>query len=72
MNAVSRKPFLGLAFILLVAVLLRLLWLADIPKGLWYDEAWVSIQARDVVALGQYPIYFDANCGGSGPISHLF
>ncbi len=61
------KTILGLAFILLVAGLLRLLWLADIPEGLWYDEAWVSIRARDVVALRTFPVYFEASFGGMHP-----
>jgi 4-amino-4-deoxy-L-arabinose transferase-like glycosyltransferase len=67
MKPASKITFLGLASILLIAALLRLPWLAEIPQGLWFDEAWVSIRARDVVALRTYPVYFDANFGGMHP-----
>jgi 4-amino-4-deoxy-L-arabinose transferase-like glycosyltransferase len=67
MKSVSKTILPGLAFILLVGALLRLPLLAEIPLGLWFDEAWVSLRARDVVALRTYPIYFEANFGGIHP-----
>jgi 4-amino-4-deoxy-L-arabinose transferase-like glycosyltransferase len=67
MKSISKTTLLGLAGIMLLAALLRLPLLAEIPLGLWFDEAWVSIRARDVVALRTYPIYFEANFGGIHP-----
>ena len=63
----STKTLLGLLLIIGIAALLRLPLLATIPEGLWYDEAWVSIRARDTVALQTYAIYFEANFGGMHP-----
>jgi hypothetical protein len=67
MKSILKTTLLGLAGIMLVAALLRLPLLADIPLGLWFDEAWVSIRARDVVALRTFPVYFDASFGGMHP-----
>jgi hypothetical protein len=67
MKSVSKTTLFSLAFILLVAALLRLPLLAEVPLGLWFDEAWVSIRARDTIALRTYAIYFDANFGGIHP-----
>jgi hypothetical protein len=63
----SKTTVYTLALLLLVAAALRLLWLADVPQGLWYDEAWASREARDVVALGHYPVYFEGDFGGLHP-----
>jgi hypothetical protein len=41
----------------------RLLYLPQLPPGLWFDEAWVSL-----AALGQEtPVYFSASFGGMHP-----
>ena len=52
----------GLGLVLFTAVS-RFIWLDQLPPGLWFDEAWVSVQA-----LGnETPVYFAANFGGMHP-----
>lgn len=57
----------GLSGLLLLAVATRFYHLAQLPPGLWYDEAWASVQARDLGANGSWPVYFDADFGGLHP-----
>ncbi len=58
---------IGLAFILLLAAALRLYRLDSLPPGLWFDEAWVSVQARDLSGQPAPPVYFAADFGGIHP-----
>ena len=67
MSVNHRAPFI-LILILLLAAALRFINLNQTPPGLWFDEAWVAVQARDLgsEALG-FPLYFPADFGGMHP-----
>ncbi len=60
-------PWLGLALLLLLAASLRFYRLDNLPPGLWFDEAWVSLQARDLPSQPSPPVYFAADFGGIHP-----
>ncbi|MEW5987545.1 MAG: hypothetical protein AB1791_13000, partial [Chloroflexota bacterium] len=62
------KVWFLLGLTTLLAAGLRFYHLDRLPPGLWFDEAWVSLQARDVVANGVYPLYFAADFGGIHPL----
>lgn len=65
---ISRIPALiSLLVILLLAALLYLYRLDELPPGLWFDGAWSSVAARNSAAQGIYPVYFAANFGGLHP-----
>ena len=57
----------GLGVVTLLAAFLRFYKLNELPPGLWFDEAWVSIQARNAVASGVFPIYLSTSHGGVHP-----
>lgn len=57
----------GLAGLALLAAATRFYNLPHLPPGLWHDEAWASVQARDLGAGGVWPVYFDADFGGLHP-----
>lgn len=59
-------PILLLAAVALAA-LLRFYRLHQLPPGLWFDEAWISVAARDSAAAGTHPVYFAAPFGGMHP-----
>lgn len=59
--------WIGLALVLLLAAGLRAYRLDSLPPGLWFDEAWVSLQARDLPARPVPPVYFAADFGGIHP-----
>ena len=52
-----------MAATLLVALLLRLVQLDSLPPGLYYDEAFNGVDARNVVEGLSRPLYFYANNG---------
>ncbi|MBP8055710.1 MAG: glycosyltransferase family 39 protein [Chloroflexi bacterium] len=56
------------SFILLLAAALRLLNLTQTPPGLWFDEAWVAVQAHELgsASVG-FPLYFPGDFGGMHP-----
>lgn len=58
---------IGLALILLLAAALRFYRLDSLPPGLWFDEAWASLQARDLLSQPSPPVYFAADFGGIHP-----
>jgi 4-amino-4-deoxy-L-arabinose transferase-like glycosyltransferase len=58
---------IGLALVLLLAAALRFYRLDNLPPGLWFDEAWVSLQARDLPGQPAPPVYFAADFGGMHP-----
>lgn len=60
-----RQALALLAILTLTAAGLRFYQLRRLPPGLWYDEAWISLRARDMAATGVYPIYFAAPFGGN-------
>jgi hypothetical protein len=57
----------ALLAILLLAAALRFYRLDDLPPGLWFDEAWSSVAARNSAAQGAYPVYYAASFGGMHP-----
>jgi 4-amino-4-deoxy-L-arabinose transferase-like glycosyltransferase len=57
-----RRDWLLLGLLTAVAGALRLLWLADIPPGLYHDEGFNGLDALRVLA-GEWPAYFEANNG---------
>lgn len=61
------SPWLLLCLILAVAAVLRFYQLNHLPPGLWFDEAWSSVAARDSAAQGRYPVYYAASFGGMHP-----
>jgi len=69
----QRKPFghwslvIGLIFVVALAGFLRFYRLNDLPPGMWFDEAWSAIAARDTAAQGVFPPYFAASFGGMHP-----
>jgi hypothetical protein len=54
-------------FIVILAAALRFYRLNELPPGLWFDEAWSSVAARNSAAAGVYPVYYAANFGGMHP-----
>lgn len=65
----ANRLSLGLALlaILLLAAILRFYRLDSLPPGLWFDEAWSAVAARDSAAQGIYPPYYAASFGGMHP-----
>ncbi|MBK8988396.1 MAG: hypothetical protein IPM39_20405 [Chloroflexi bacterium] len=66
-RALSRYTWLALPTILLLTAALRFYRLDQLPPGLWFDEAWSSVAARDSAAQGLYPVYYAASFGGMHP-----
>jgi len=56
-----------LGFIVLLAAALRFYKLDSLPPGLWFDEAWSAVAARNSADAGTYPLYYAANFGGMHP-----
>jgi len=56
-----------LGFIVLLAAALRFYKLDSLPPGLWFDEAWSAVAARNSADAGVYPLYYAANFGGMHP-----
>lgn len=65
----AAHPWPWLALITLLAAVLRFYRLDVLPPGLWFDEAWISLQARQVQASGDLQVYF---ASGEGGIAALF
>lgn len=63
----QRAHWLILPLILILAAALRFYQLGSLPPGLWFDEAWSAVAARDSAAQGLYPVYYAANFGGMHP-----
>lgn len=65
----ANRLSLGFALlaILLLAAILRFYRLGSLPPGLWFDEAWSAVAARDSAAQGIYPPYYAASFGGMHP-----
>jgi hypothetical protein len=55
----SRRYLIWLALITLFAAALRFYRLGSLPPGLWFDEAWIGLKARDVLAARTFQLYFD-------------
>ncbi len=55
----SRRYLIWLTLITLLAAALRFYRLGSLPPGLWFDEAWISLKARDVFAARSFQLYFD-------------
>lgn len=64
----ARTLWAGLGLVTLLAAGLRFYKLNELPPGLWFDEAWVSVQARNAVANGDFPIYLSTAHGGVHPV----
>ncbi|MBK8434791.1 MAG: hypothetical protein IPL28_27375 [Chloroflexi bacterium] len=54
---------LYVALLVLFTAVTRFIYLGQLPPGLWFDEAWVSVVARG----NETPVYFAANFGGMHP-----
>lgn len=63
----TKKHWLVLAGIVILGAALRFWGLSHIPPGLWFDEAWLAVQVRDLGVDGSYPLYFPADFGGLHP-----
>ncbi len=61
----------ALVVILLAAFLLRFPRLADVPPGLFYDEASDGIDVARVARGEQFPIFFEANAGREPLFNYL-
>lgn len=59
--------WVGLALVLFLAAFLRFYRLDSLPPGLFFDEAWASLQARDLLSQPSPPVYFAADFGGIHP-----
>ena len=58
LRAVSRRDALLLAGLLLLAAFLRLYQLAELPQGLWYDEANIGLEGRRILTDPNFrPLY---------------
>lgn len=57
----------GYLLIVILAGALRFYRLNELPPGLWFDEAWSSVAARNSAAVGAYPVYYAASFGGMHP-----
>ncbi len=64
---VSGQWLLVLIFIVALAAFLRFYRLNELPPGMWFDEAWSAVAARDTAAQGIFPPYFAASFGGMHP-----
>ena len=58
---------IGLVFITLLSAILRFYKLDQLPPGLWFDEAWSAVAARDTAVSHIYPVYYAASFGGMHP-----
>ncbi|MFO7678487.1 MAG: hypothetical protein R6X34_00385 [Chloroflexota bacterium] len=58
---------IGLIFVVALAAFLRFYRLDEIPPGMWFDEAWSAVAARETAVQGIYPPYFAASFGGMHP-----
>jgi hypothetical protein len=58
---------IGLILVVALAAFLRFYRLNEIPPGLWFDEAWSAVAARETAVQGIYPPYFAASFGGMHP-----
>jgi len=55
----SRRYLIWLGLITLLAGALRFYRIGSLPPGLWFDEAWIALKARDVLAARSFQLYFD-------------
>ena len=55
----SRRSLVWLGLITLLAAALRFHRIGSLPPGLWFDEAWIALKARDVLAARSFQLYFD-------------
>ena len=63
----KRSTWLALILILLVGTWLRVNDLAQIPPGLYHDEAFSGLDALSIVRGAGFPIFFEGN-GGREPL----
>jgi sugar lactone lactonase YvrE/4-amino-4-deoxy-L-arabinose transferase-like glycosyltransferase len=64
------KAWGALGLILLLAAVLRLLWLDTLPFGVWYDEAEYGLQALRILNDSQYRPVFEGAI--NGPAHYLY
>ncbi|HLY67185.1 MAG TPA: glycosyltransferase family 39 protein, partial [Chloroflexota bacterium] len=55
----AEAPWLvGLGVLTVVGTVLRLIWLGNVPAGLWFDEAFSGLQVQRILADGSFrPVY---------------
>src|SRR3972149_9378713 len=72
-NTSPARIYLWLGLITLLAAALRFHRIGSLPPGLWFDEAWIGLKARDVLAARSFQLYFDQfGMGGMAfPIIYL-
>lgn len=58
---------IGLILVVALAAFLRFYRLDEIPPGMWFDEAWSAVAARETAVQGIFPPYFAASFGGMHP-----
>ncbi|PID85093.1 MAG: hypothetical protein CSB13_09820 [Chloroflexi bacterium] len=58
---------IGLLIVMGIAAFLRFYRLHELPPGMWFDEAWSAVAARETAAQGVFPPYFAASFGGMHP-----
>ncbi|MBF8283811.1 MAG: hypothetical protein HW378_2726 [Anaerolineales bacterium] len=58
-NTSPARIYLWLGLITLLAGALRFHRIGSLPPGLWFDEAWIALKARDVLAARSFQLYFD-------------
>ncbi|MBE2225470.1 MAG: hypothetical protein IAF02_28300, partial [Anaerolineae bacterium] len=58
---------IGLILVVLIAAFLRFYRLNELPTGLWFDEAWSAVAARETAVQAVFPPYFAASFGGMHP-----
>jgi hypothetical protein len=68
----SRRHSILLAVVVFLAAALRLYRIDALPPGLWFDEAWIGLKARDVAAARTFQLYFDQFGMGGVPFPIIY
>src|SRR6185436_10903344 len=63
-----RRRFSLAIGVLLLAALLRLWQISQIPPGLHYDEAFMLLRAQEVAQGQSFPAYFPGDNPGADPV----
>ena len=66
-SPIPNRYLLGLLLITLLSAFLRFYQLNQLPPGLWFDEAWSAVAARETAVAGIFPVYYAASFGGMHP-----
>ena len=66
-SLIPNPYFIALLFITLLSAILHFYKLNQLPPGMWFDEAWSAVAARDTAVQGIFPVYYAASFGGMHP-----